>query len=115
VAGVKDHIVPWENAYRSTQLLGGSSRFVLSTSGHIQALVNPPGPSSRSSYRAVDDAPEDAQAWLEQADMKQGSWWPDYVDWLASRSGPRKAAPKSLGSAAHRATAKAPGSYVRAA
>ncbi len=55
VAGVKDHIVPWENAYRSTQLLGGSSRFVLSTSGHIQALVNPPGPASRSTYRAVDD------------------------------------------------------------
>ena len=115
VAGVKDHIVPWESAYRSTQLLGGSSRFVLSTSGHIQALVNPPGPSSRSSYRAVNDAHEDPYAWLEQADMKQGSWWPDYVGWLASRSGPRKAAPKSLGSAAHRPTAKAPGSYVRAA
>ena len=115
VAGVKDHIVPWENAYRSTQLLGGSSRFVLSTSGHIQALVNPPDPSSRSSYRAVDDAPVDPQTWLEQADMKQGSWWPDYVGWLASRSGSRKAAPKSLGSATHKATAKAPGSYVRAA
>ena len=108
VAGVKDHIVPWENAYRSTQLLGGSSRFVLSTSGHIQALVNPPDPGSRSSYRAVDDAPADPHAWLEQADMKQGSWWPDYAGWLASRSGSRKAAPKSLGSAAHRATAKAP-------
>ena len=44
VAGLTDHIIPWENAYRSTQLLGGSSRFVLSTSGHIQALVNPPAP-----------------------------------------------------------------------
>ncbi|HWX96200.1 MAG TPA: alpha/beta fold hydrolase [Solirubrobacteraceae bacterium] len=115
VAGVKDHIVPWENAYRSTQLLGGSSRFVLSTSGHIQALVNPPGPASRSTYRAVDGAPEDPEAWLAEADMKQGSWWPDYVAWLGERSGALKAAPRALGSRAHRATAKAPGSYVRAA
>jgi polyhydroxyalkanoate synthase subunit PhaC len=115
VAGVKDHIVPWENAYRSTQLLGGRSRFVLSTSGHIQALVNPPGPESRSTYRAVDDAPQDPHAWLAHADMRQGSWWPDYVAWLAKRSGALKSAPKSLGSRAHKATAKAPGSYVRAA
>jgi polyhydroxyalkanoate synthase len=115
VAGIKDHIVPWENAYRSTQLLGGSSRFVLSTSGHIQALVNPPGPDSRSTYRVVDDAPADPHAWAAQADMRQGSWWPDYVEWLAERSGEQKPAPRSLGSRAHRATAKAPGSYVRAA
>jgi polyhydroxyalkanoate synthase subunit PhaC len=114
VAGIKDHIVPWENAYRSTQLLGGSSRFVLSTSGHIQALVNPPGPDTRSTYRAIDAAPPDPHAWVAEADMRQGSWWPDYVDWLAARSGDEKAAPRSLGSRAHRATAKAPGSYVRA-
>jgi len=115
VAGVKDHIVPWENAYRSTQLLGGSSRFVLSTSGHIQALVNPPGPDSRSTYRVIDDGPEDAHGWLAQADMKQGSWWPDYVAWLQERSGALEAAPKSLGSRRYKATAKAPGSYVHAA
>jgi polyhydroxyalkanoate synthase len=115
VAGVKDHIVPWENAYRSTQLLGGKSRFVLSTSGHIQALVNPPSPDSRSTFRATDDAPADPHAWVAQADMKQGSWWPDYVAWLAARSGAQKPAPKSLGSRAFRPTAKAPGSYVRAA
>jgi polyhydroxyalkanoate synthase subunit PhaC len=115
VAGIKDHIVPWESAYRSAQLLGGSSRFVLSTSGHIQALVNPPGPDSRSTYRAVDDAPADPHAWVAQADMRRGSWWPDYVAWLASRSGEQKPAPRSLGSRTYRATAKAPGSYVRAA
>ena len=114
VAGVKDHIVPWENAYRSTQLLGGSSRFVLSTSGHIQALVNPPGPDSRSTYRVIDDGPADPHGWLGQADMKQGSWWPDHVAWLAERSGELKTAPRSLGSSAYKPTAKAPGSYVRA-
>ncbi len=115
VAGVKDHIVPWENAYRSTQLLGGSSRFVLSTSGHIQALVNPPAPDSRSTYRVIDHGPADPHSWLAQADMKQGSWWPDYVAWLAERSGELKTARRSLGSRTYKPTAKAPGSYVRAA
>lgn len=43
VAGIADHLAPWQNCYRSTQLLGGESRFVLSTRGHIAALVNPPG------------------------------------------------------------------------
>ena len=44
VAGLNDHIVPWESAYRGARLFGGAVRFVLSTSGHIQALVNPPSP-----------------------------------------------------------------------
>ena len=114
VAGLKDHIVPWQNAYRSTVLLGGSRRFVLSTSGHIQALVNPPAADSRASFRVTDDSTVDAEAWLATADAKPGSWWPDYRDWLGARSGALKPAPKSLGSRKYRPTAKAPGSYVHA-
>ncbi len=114
VAGLKDHIVPWENAQRSAELLGGDSRFVLSTSGHIQALVNPPGPESRSSYRLTDESTGDVEAWLARADVKGGSWWPDYSQWLAERSGGLGDAPATLGSSQHPATAKAPGSYVRA-
>jgi polyhydroxyalkanoate synthase subunit PhaC len=114
VAGLKDHIVPWENAQRSAALLGGDARFVLSTSGHIQALVNPPGPESRSSYRLTDEGTGDIEAWLAQADVKGGSWWPDYSQWLAERSGGLRDAPTTLGSSQHPATAKAPGSYVRA-
>jgi poly[(R)-3-hydroxyalkanoate] polymerase subunit PhaC len=114
VAGMRDHIVPWENAYRSTQLLGGTTRFVLSTSGHIQALVNPPAPDSRSSYRIATDHPETAQAFLEQAAKVPGSWWPDYAEWLATRSGELKRAPKRLGGRDRRALGKAPGTYVYA-
>src|SRR4051812_33576846 len=114
VAGLTDHIIPWENAYRSTQLLGGESRFVLSTSGHIQALVNPPSAESRSSYRVTDEPPFDAQAWAESAPTRPGSWWPDYDEWLAARSGDLKPAPKRLGGAGFKALAKAPGSYVHA-
>ncbi len=103
VAGLTDHIIPWESAYRSTQLLGGESRFILSSSGHIQALVNPPGPESRASFKVAEgDAPE---TWA----TRPGSWWPDYDRWLAARSGAQVAAP-----AIRRRGAKAPGSYVDA-
>jgi polyhydroxyalkanoate synthase len=114
VAGLKDHIVPWENAQRSTAMLGGESRFVLSTSGHIQALVNPPSPESRSSYRLADEPVDDVEAWVAQADVRRGSWWPDYSAWLGERSGELRPAPKTLGGAGYRASAKAPGSYVHA-
>jgi polyhydroxyalkanoate synthase subunit PhaC len=117
VAGSSDHIVPWENAYRSTQLLAGATRFVLSTSGHIQALINPPGgpgAESRSSYRVAEEHPSDTGAWLGQAAKMAGSWWPDYVAWLQARSGELVVAPKALGSRRHKATAKAPGTYVHA-
>jgi polyhydroxyalkanoate synthase len=112
VAGSNDHIVPWENAYRSTQLLGGDTRFVLSTSGHIQALVNPPSSDSRSSYRIAEEHPADAEEWLAGAAKLSGSWWPDYVAWLQQRSGAVVEAPQTLGGAGHGATAKAPGTYV---
>ncbi len=112
VAGLNDHIVPWQNAYQSTQLLGGEKRFVLSTSGHIQALVNPPAPDSRSSYRVADEHPADPEAFLETAAKLPGSWWPDYVDWLQQRSGELQPAPKQLGGGGHRALGNAPGTYV---
>jgi polyhydroxyalkanoate synthase len=114
VVGLSDHIVPWENAYRSAQLLGGSKRFVLSTSGHIQALVNPPSGESRSTYRVTDDPEAKPETWVERAVVERGSWWPDYDEWLAARAGELKPAPKELGSRTYKATAKAPGSYVHA-
>jgi polyhydroxyalkanoate synthase subunit PhaC len=118
VAGSNDHIVQWTNAYRSTQLLGGDSRFVLSTSGHIQALINPPtgwaGTESRSSYRITESNPSEVADWEAAAVTHRGSWWPDYVAWLEPRAGKLVPAPKKLGSRAHKAMAKAPGTYVMA-
>src|SRR5450755_5158076 len=67
VAGLNDHIVPWENAYRSAQLLGGTKRFVLSTSGHIQALVNPPSAETRASYRVTHDPADEPETWVANA------------------------------------------------
>jgi polyhydroxyalkanoate synthase len=114
VAGSNDHIVPWENAYRSTQLLGGQTRFVLSTSGHIQAIINPPSPESRSSYRIASAHPSDPAEWSGAAASHPGSWWPDWVAWLQARCGERRPAPRSLGRRGYKAMAKAPGTYVHA-
>jgi polyhydroxyalkanoate synthase len=114
IAGLTDHIVPWENAYRSVQLFGGERRFVLSTSGHIQALVNPPVAGSRSSYRITDDVSAGAETFLAAAGVVPGSWWSDYDRWIEARSGGAKAAPRSLGNARFKALGKAPGSYVHA-
>jgi polyhydroxyalkanoate synthase subunit PhaC len=111
VAGVADHITPWQNCYRSTQLLGGQSRFVLSTSGHIAALVNPPG-NPKASYQTNTDNPGDPQRWLTTAHTEQGSWWPDALAWLGQRCGAERAAPRKLGGGGLRPLADAPGSYV---
>jgi polyhydroxyalkanoate synthase subunit PhaC len=114
VAAVADHICPWQSCYRGSQLLGGKTRFVLSTSGHIAALVNPAG-SKKSSYHAGDGVSADANAWQQSAAAEQGSWWPDYASWLGARSGGQVPAPAELGSDRFRVIEPAPGSYVRAA
>jgi polyhydroxyalkanoate synthase len=111
VAGSADHICPWTNCYRSSQLLGGKVRFVLSTNGHIAALVNPPG-NPKSSFQVSEDNSLTEDEWRSQAETVQGSWWPDYVEWLAARSGEWRPAPTQLGSSAHPVQEAAPGSYV---
>jgi polyhydroxyalkanoate synthase subunit PhaC len=114
VAGVSDHIVPWESAYKGALLFGGDTRFVLSKSGHIQALVNPPSPDSRSAFRVADELPATPEEFAAQAPQLPGSWWSDWDAWLGERSGELKSAPKALGNATYKATGKAPGSYVLA-
>ena len=71
VGGVADHITPWQSCYRTTQLLGGTTRFVLSTSGHIAALVNPTT-NAKSSFRTAKDNPADPLAWVSSADTPAG-------------------------------------------
>jgi polyhydroxyalkanoate synthase len=111
VAGIADHITPWQNCYRSTQLLGGECRFILSTSGHIAALVNPPT-NPKASYQVNKENPADPQEWLRTAETRQGSWWPDLLSWFGERSGGEKKAPEELGGGGLRPLAEAPGTYV---
>jgi polyhydroxyalkanoate synthase subunit PhaC len=111
VAGITDHICPWQSCYRSTQLLSGRQRFVLSTSGHVAAMVNPPG-NAKASYQIGKESPEDPQEWLRRAETCHGSWWPDYASWLAERCGEEKAAPAELGGGGLTPICDAPGTYV---
>lgn len=111
VAAVTDHITPWRACYRNNHLFGGKVEFVLSNSGHIQALLNPPG-NPKAQYFANSEIPETSEEWLAGAEPQQGSWWPKWTDWLSERSGDKKNAPKSLGNKAHPPIVKAPGEYV---
>ncbi len=113
VAGITDHLCPWESCYRTTQLLGGPARFVLSTSGHIAAMVNPPT-NPKAKFRCVVSGanPADPGEFLAVAQTVPGSWWTDYAAWLAERGGGQRRAPRTLGRKAYPVRAAAPGTYV---
>lgn len=115
VGALTDHLVPWQSAYAATQVLGGHVRFVLSNSGHIQALVNPPDNPKASFYTVDGDQahPADPAAWLAGSKQMRASWWVDWADWTRARSGESRAKPRSLGSRKHPRIVGAPGEYVR--
>ncbi len=114
-ASREDHIVPWTSAYASTRLLSGPLRFVLGESGHIAGVVNPPERGKRGYWSRNQGAtpPGNPEAWLEQADHAKGSWWPDWLDWLAGHSGDWRAARRTLGNRKYPAIEPAPGRYVK--
>ena len=111
VAGVADHLCPWQACYRSARLLGGPVRFILSTSGHIASMVNPPG-NPKATFQTAPGAPADPRDWQTAASTVKGSWWPDYSAWLAERSGGPKSRPQALGNSSFLALGPAPGTYV---
>jgi polyhydroxyalkanoate synthase len=111
LSAVDDHIVPWVAGYKTTQLLGGRARYVLSTSGHIAGIVNPPGPKPK--HWTNDALPADPQEWKDAAELHDGTWWEDWAKWIAQQGGPKVAPPRQLGSKEHPPIEPAPGSYVR--
>lgn len=111
VGALTDHLVPWQSAYAAARVLAGETRFVLSNSGHIQALVNPPG-NPRSSFLTNAENPADVEEWYRSANKNVGSWWEDWALWTAERSGDLRHRPRRLGSRAHPVLEAAPGRYV---
>jgi len=113
-ASREDHIVPWQGAYRSTQVLKGKRRFVLGASGHIAGVINPPLKKKRSHWIGKSAAlPASPDAWLADAVEHPGSWWTDWSAWLAPFGGKQVAAPKTPGNAKYKAIEAAPGRYVK--
>jgi polyhydroxyalkanoate synthase len=110
VSGVTDHITPWNCGYMTSRLLGGSSEVVVTSTGHIQTMVNPPGKPRARYFTGEPGA--DPDEWLAAATSHDGSWWPRYADWLIARSGDEREAPAKLGSRRHRPLDPIPGRYV---
>ena len=113
-ASREDHIVPWDGAYRNTQVLKGKTRFVLGASGHIAGVINPPAKGKRSHWIGANTSlPTDAKDWFAKAKEHPGSWWTDWAGWLQSHAGKQIAAPKAPGSKQHKIIEAAPGRYVK--
>jgi polyhydroxyalkanoate synthase len=111
-ASREDHIVPWQTAYKSTELLGGDLTFVLGASGHIAGVINPPAKKKRNYW--VGKIEPDAGLWLEHARSEPGSWWPVWAGWLEQHAGALVPAPKSAGNRKFPVIEPAPGRYVKA-
>lgn len=113
VGAVDDHIAPWRETFRINRHVSGEKRFVLSSSGHILGIINPPtDPPKREYWAAPVERHEEADDWKARAEHRRGSWWEDWVRWLRPRSGPRQM-PPPLACAAYPPLADAPGEYVR--
>ena len=106
-----DHIAAWRDCYRGVQKMGAKDRtFVLSESGHIAGIVNPPTKNKYGHYTNPDLSLDDA-AWQASADYHEGSWWPRWGAWLKPRAGKMVAA-RALGDKDHPVLCDAPGTYV---
>jgi polyhydroxyalkanoate synthase len=111
VAGVTDHITPWKGVHKTAQIMGEGTTFVLSNSGHLQSLLNPPA-NPKASFMIGTVSPSGPDAFVAAAEKRKGSWWLDWRNWLLARSGEEIGAPASPGSERHPVLAAAPGTYV---
>jgi polyhydroxyalkanoate synthase len=111
IAGTTDHITPWKAVYETARLYGEEATFILSNSGHLQSLLNPPG-NPKAWYMKGKAGAKDPDAWAEKAERKEGSWWLDWAELLKGTSGNEIKAPKSAGTKKYPSLGSAPGSYV---
>jgi polyhydroxyalkanoate synthase len=112
VTAQDDHIAPWKQCYRVRKYVSSPVRFVLSTSGHILGIVNPPAKPPKRSYWVGEPKRSDkADFWHDHAEKVDGTWWEDWTRWLAARCG-EKVAPPPMSTRTHPALADAPGTYV---
>jgi polyhydroxyalkanoate synthase subunit PhaC len=113
VGAEKDHIVPWNSAWKISKITDGTVRFTLANSGHIAGMINPPS-KGKGRYWATENGGtfDTAEDWREKAKEHEGSWWEDWTKWLEKRSG-KKTKPPKMGSAKNKPIEDAPGTYVK--
>jgi polyhydroxyalkanoate synthase subunit PhaC len=111
IAGLTDHITPWKSVYQTAKILGEDTTFILSNSGHLQSLLNPPT-NSKASFVTGSIEKKSVDEFLADGTKQTGSWWLHWREWLEKRSGEEVVAQPCLGSTVHPAGEPAPGSYV---
>lgn len=111
IAGTTDHITPWKAVYQTARLFGDKTSFILSNSGHLQSLLNPPG-NPKAWYVKGTAKVADPEAWTTTATKHEGSWWLDWAEVLKQKSGDQIDAPKTAGTKKYKVLGPAPGTYV---
>jgi polyhydroxyalkanoate synthase subunit PhaC len=112
ISAINDHIVPWQSAYKTSGLVSGPVRFVLSSGGHIAGIVNPPSPKAWFlANDAEGAAPASAEAWRETAERRPGTWWEDWTRWSQETAG-EMIDPPPIGDDRYPVLGDAPGRYV---
>ncbi|MBY6091920.1 PHA/PHB synthase family protein [Pseudooceanicola sp. 502str34] len=107
----RDHIAAWKDSYRGYRMTKSRDRtFIVSESGHVAGIVNPPSKKKYGHY-TNDDLSQEADGWLAGATYNEGSWWPRWSEWLAKKSGKMVAA-REPGDENHPPIGPAPGKYV---
>ena len=111
----RDHVAPWKSVYKIHYLADTDVTFVLASGGHNTGIVSPPD-HPRRCYRVglqrTNDCVLGPEEWLEEAENREGSWWPEWIAWLEEQSTAGQVAPPAMGSADHPPIMEAPGSYV---
>ena len=106
----EDHIAPWRSAYAAPQLYRGPVKFVLSASGHIAGVVNPPG--GKYGHWENEKNPPTPEEWLATARSQPDSWWPIWESWISQYAGGEVPA-RHPGDGRLKPIEDAPGSYVK--
>lgn len=112
VSAREDHIAPWTSTYALTQMVSGPKKFVLAASGHIAGVVNPPAANKYCYWTSSRTTAKDPDTWLKNATQKDGSWWPEWADWVGKKSGAKVPA-RTPGDGKLKPIEDAPGSYVK--
>ena len=108
----EDHIAPWKSTYVATQTYSGPMTFVLSGSGHIAGIINPPA-KKKYGYWMNSEFPKNPDQWLEKAKQSEGSWWPEWSNWLMKNHSEAMVKARTPGDGKLKTIEAAPGSYVK--
>jgi polyhydroxyalkanoate synthase subunit PhaC len=106
-----DHVAGWQDTYRGASRFETQKRFILGGSGHNAGTINPPA-AKKHGYWTNPEMPADAESWFRSAKRNEGSWWPEWADWLKQRGG-GEIAPRAVGDGPLPVLEAAPGSYVK--